>query len=79
MTDITQCAFAPIADHRSGKRRAFAAVFGKNMLDHFFAALVFEIDVDVGRFIAFLRQESLEQQIAVLGIDRGDAKAITHG
>ena len=41
--------------------RPVAAVFAVDVLDHLLAPLVFEIDVDVGRFIAFLRNEALEQ------------------
>ena len=35
--------------------------FCVDVLDHFLAPLMFEIDVDVGRFAAFLGQEALEQ------------------
>src|SRR3546814_19107019 len=36
------------------------------------AALVLEVDVDVGGFVARLRQEARQQQAALDGIDRGD-------
>ena len=34
-----------------------------DVLDHLLAPLMFEIDVDVGRLLAFLRDEALEQKI----------------
>src|SRR5690242_15667108 len=39
------------------------AVFLVNMLDHFLAPLVLEIDVDVRRLVALSRDEPLEKQI----------------
>ena len=50
-----------IADHRRRQRRAFAAVALEHVLEHFLAPLVLEVDVDVGRFLALLREEALEQ------------------
>ncbi len=47
-------------------------------LDHFLAALVFEIDVDIGRFVALSRDEALEQQVVAARVDRGDAEQETH-
>ena len=38
-----------------------------------------EIDVDVGRLAAVLRDEAGEQQLAFVRIDRGDAEAIADG
>ncbi len=49
------------------------------MLDHFLAPLMLEIDVDVGRLLALLGNEALEQQIAGRRVDRGDAEAIADG
>ncbi len=37
-----------------------------------------EIDIDVGRFIAFPADETAEQQGALRRIDLGDAEAVTH-
>ena len=43
---------------------AVAAVFLVDVLDHLLAPLVLEIDVDVGRLVALLGDEALEQQVA---------------
>ena len=51
-----------------------AAVFVVDVLDHLLAPLVLEIDVDVGRLLALLGDETLEQEIDLLGIDLGDAR-----
>ena len=44
----------PIADHRGRERGAVAAVLFVDVLDDFFAPLVLEVDVDVGRLVALL-------------------------
>ena len=49
------------------------------MLDHLFAPLVLEIDVDIGRLAAFFGDEALEQQVGLGGVDRRDAQAIANG
>jgi hypothetical protein len=74
--DVAHGALAAVADHGRGERGAFAAVLAEHVLDDFFAAFVFEVDVDVGRFVALLRQEAFEQQVAVFRRDRGDAEAV---
>ena len=53
-----------------------AAVFLVDVLDHLLAPLVLEIDVDVGRLLALLRDEALEQKIDRAGIHLGDLEAI---
>ena len=35
-----------------------------------------EIDIDVGRLLALLRQEALEQEVDLGGIDGGDAETV---
>ena len=47
-----------------------------NILDHLFAPLVLEVDVDVGRLVALGRDEALEQKIEVRRIDLGDPEAV---
>ena len=49
-----------------------------DVLDDLLAPLVLEIDVDVGRLVALLADEALEQHVAARGIDFGDAQAIAH-
>ena len=55
-----------------------AAVFLVNMLDHLLAALMLEIDIDVGRLVAVFRDETLKQQRVLNRVDRSDAKAEAH-
>jgi hypothetical protein len=38
---------------------------------------VLEVDVDIGRLVAFLRDEAREQKLALVRIDRRDVEAIT--
>jgi hypothetical protein len=47
------------------------------VLDHLLAPLMLEIDVDIGRLLALLRNEALEQQLVDRRVDRGDAQALT--
>ena len=53
-----------IVDDRRGNPGAVAAVFLVDVLDHLLAPLVLEVDVDVGRLLALLGDEALEQQLA---------------
>ena len=53
-----------------------AAVARIDVLDDLLAALVLEIDVDVGRLAARFRDEALEQQIDLGRVHRRDAEAI---
>ena len=77
LADLADGAAAAIADHGRGQAGALAAVLLVDVLDDLFAPLVLEIDVDVGRLAALGGDEALEQQIDLLGIDLGDAEAIT--
>ena len=51
-----------------------AAIAVVDVLHHDLAPLVLEIDIDVGRLFAVLRDEALEQQVVVNGVDLGDAE-----
>src|SRR5262252_10859649 len=64
-------------DDGRADRRVVAAVAVIDILDHFLAPLVLEVDVDVGRLAAIFRDEAGEQEPALVRIDRGDADAIT--
>ena len=66
-----------ISDHRGGEAGALAPIVIIDILDHLFAPLVLEVDVDVGRLVALGRDETLEQKIEMRRIDLSDAKAIT--
>jgi len=76
--DVTHRALRPIGDQRRRQRGAVAAVFRVDVLDDLLAPLVLEIDVDVGRLVALLRDEALEQHVHARRIDLGDAERIAH-
>ena len=65
--------------HR-GDRRVLPPVMVVHVVEHFFAPVHLEVDIDVGRLGApvgaHFRQESLEQQAVTHRIDRGDAEAV---
>ena len=61
--------------HGGADRRAMAAITPVDILNHILAPLVLEIDVDVGRLAAVFGNETGEQEIAFVGIDRSDAEA----
>jgi hypothetical protein len=50
--DIAQRRARPVADDDAGQRGAVAAVLAVDVLDDLLAALVLEVDVDVGRLVA---------------------------
>ncbi len=78
LAGFAQRAARPISGHGRSERGAVASILGVQVLDHLFAPLVLEIDIDVGRLATFLGYETLEQQVAARGIDFRDAKAIAH-
>ena len=75
LADLADGRAAAIGDDGGGDAGALAAVFAVDVLDHLFAPLVLEIDVDVGRLAPLRRDEALEQEIGAVGIDLGDAEA----
>ena len=79
LADIAQRAAGAIADHHGGDGGPLAAVLFVDVLDDFFTPLVLEIDVDVGRLVAFAAQEPLEQKMTDHRVDGGDAQAIADG
>jgi len=50
-----------VVDHGGAQSRAVAAIAGVDILDHLLAPLMLEIDVDIGRFLAFFGNEPVEQ------------------
>ena len=68
-----------IGDHLGGHAGPLAAVLVIEILQHLFAALVLEIDVDVGRLVPLAADEPLEEHVHPLGIDRRDAQTIADG
>jgi hypothetical protein len=65
----------PVGDHRRGQRGALAAVPGVEILDDLLAPLMLEIDVDIRRLAALLRDEALEKEVRTCRVDFGDAEA----
>ena len=53
-----------------------AAIGVIDPLQHGLAALMLEVDIDVGRLAPFLGDEALEQEIMLDWIDRGDAEHV---
>ena len=76
---VAQHAARSIRDDHRGQRGAVAAILVVDVLDHFLAALVLEVHVDVGRFVALLADEALEQRVAAYRVDLGDAQAVADG
>ena len=77
--NFTHSRAAAIGDHRCRNAGAFTPVFLVNILNDFFAPLMFEININIWRLIALGRNKAFKQQIQTTGIDCRDAKAITHG
>ena len=77
---VAQRRARPVADHHAGECGAVAAVLAVDVLDDFFAPLVFKIDVDVGRLVALSADEAAEQQVdlVVRGVDLGHLQAEAH-
>ena len=76
LADLADGAAAAIADDGRRKAGMVAAIGAVDVLDHLLAAFVLEIDVDVGRLVALIRDEALEQKVGLHGVDVGDAEAI---
>ena len=79
LADLADRAARAIVDDGRADRGAIAPVALVNILDHLLAPLVLEIDVDVGRLAAVLRNEAGEQKLGLVRIDRGDAEAKADG
>ena len=79
LADVAQRALGPVGDQRGRQRGAVAPVLFVDVLDDLLAPLVLEVDVDVGRLVALLREEALEQQFLLRRIDLGDAQGVAHG
>ena len=60
LADLADGGTAAIGDHGSGDAGMGTAVTLVDVLNHLFAPLVLEIDVDIGRLAAVGRDEALE-------------------
>src|SRR3546814_12442521 len=78
-SDVCSSDLRAVADDGGGQRRALAAILLIDVLHDLLAALVLEVDVDVGRLLALGGDEALEQQVHARGIDLGDAEAEADG
>ena len=75
---FADCAFATVMHDRGAEPGTVPPVPVIDMLDHFLAALMLEVDVDVGRLFPGLRNEALEDHGADLRRNRGDAEAVAY-
>jgi hypothetical protein len=76
LAGLADRAAAAVADHRGRQPGPVAAVLLVDVLDHLLAALVLEVDVDVGRLVPLGADEALEQQVDPRRVDRGDAETV---
>ncbi len=74
LADLAHRAAGAIARYHRRQSGAGAAIGLIDPLDDLLPPLMFEIDVDVGRFLALARHEPFEKQFMLDGIDRGDAQ-----
>src|SRR4051794_7118148 len=75
LADVSNRAARPIADHGRGERRAFARILAVDILNDLLTALVLEIHVDVGRLVALLGDEALDERLHSRGVHLGDPEA----
>ena len=77
---IAQGRARAVARHHPGQRSPVAAIFAVDVLDHLLAAVVLEVDVDVGRLIALNADKPAKQQVHLrcLRVDLGHAQAVAH-
>ena len=76
LSDVADGAPRAVADHGGAESGAVPPVGVEDPLHHDLAALVLEIDVDVGRLAALFGNEALEQEVVAFGVDRGDAQDV---
>ena len=76
LADVADRALGAIANHGRAEGGVIAAVLVEDPLHDDLAPFMFEIDVDVRRLVALLRDEALEQEVISCRIDRGDAQDV---
>ena len=76
LADVAHRALGAIADDGRAEGGVIAAVGVEDPLHDDLAPFMLEIDVDVRRLAALLRDEALEQEVVAAGIDRGDAEHV---
>ena len=78
LADLAERALAAIGDDLAHHRGAVAAVDSIDVLNDLLAALVLEVDVDVGRLGALGGEEAFEEQVRPRGVDGGDAEHVAN-
>ena len=79
LADVPHGGTRPIGDQFGRHAGPFAAVLLVDILNHFFPALMLEIDVDVRGFVPILGDEPLEQDVDPIRVNGGDSQAIADG
>ena len=73
-SDIAHRAPRTIGDHFCGERCTMTAVLCVEVLHDLFAALMFEVDIDIRRLVSLSAHESFEQDINAIGVHRSNAE-----
>ena len=79
LADVTHGGTRPIGDQLGRHAGPFAAIFLVDILNHFFPALMLEVDVDVRGLVPILGNEPLEQDIDPIRVDGRDPQAVADG
>ena len=79
LADVADRRTRPVGDDARREAGVFAPIMAIDILHHLFAPFVLEIDIDVGRLVAFGRNEPFEQQVVPGRVDLGDAQAEADG
>ncbi|HEX9660200.1 MAG TPA: hypothetical protein VGA18_07855 [Rhodothermales bacterium] len=79
LADVADGGARAVGDDLGDDAGVLAAVLVVDVLQDFFAAFVLEVDVDVRGLVAFGADEALEEEVDAVGIDAGDAQAVTDG
>ena len=77
-TDVAQCGARLQRTEGDDLGDLVAAILTLHVADHLFAAILAEVDIEVGHRHAFRVQEALEQEREPQGIDVGDRQCIGH-
>ena len=79
LADLADGRTAAIGDDGCRNAGMVASIVPVNVLNHFLAAFVLEIHIDIGRLAAIGGDKPLEQQAAVARVNIGDVKAVADG
>ncbi len=78
LAHITQRRAGPVHHDTGCQRSSVSTIFFVNVLNHFFAARVFKVHINVGWFVTLAANKPLEQHSHFVGVDFGNVQAITH-